>query len=246
MRDLYELYALGLLDEPELSQVEAELAAGSEEARARLRQALENNAMLLAMAPEAEPPASLRDRVLQSVGAEPKRAVGNWMWGWAAACAALLVGTVYLGNVLSTRSGELADVRAQLRRVSLDAADSNAQLARARAMLAFLNAAETRVVTFGPTGPKPPKGKVLVNPGRGVLLVASNLPPAGPGQIYEMWVIPKGGKPVPAGLFQSDADGNAMHLFESQLTPESAVAVTLEPEAGSPQPTTTPLFVAAL
>ncbi len=246
MKDLYELYALGLLEEPERSQVETELASGSEEARARMRQALENNAILLAMAPEVEPAASLRDRVLQVAGGvEPGRANSQWMWAWMAASAALLVTAFWLSSSLSNRSSELATVRDQLRRVSSDAADSHAQLLRARAMLAFLNAPETRIVTFGPRDPKPPKGKVLVHPGRGVLLVASNLPPATRGQIYEMWVI-VGGKASPAGLFQSDADGNALHLFENQVAPGAAVAVTLEPEAGSAQPTTTPLFVATI
>lgn len=245
MRDLYELYALGLLEEPERSQVEAELASGSEEARVRMRQALENNAILMAMAPEAEPPARLRNRVLEAVGAKPENAKGNWMWAWAPACAALLLAAVYLANTLSTRSGELARVRDQLRRVSIQAADSNTELVRLRAMMAFLNAPETRMVTFGPNEPKP-RGKVLVNPGRGVLLVASNLPPAGRGQIYEMWVIPKGGAPLPAGLFQSDASGNALHLFENQVAPGATVAVTLEPESGSDKPTSQPLFAAAI
>lgn len=245
MRDLYELYALGLLEEPERSEVEAELASGSAEAHARLRDAIANNAALMATADSVEPPASLRDRVVGAVSRnEPTRAYGG-LWAWVAACAALLVSSVYLGNSLALRNDELAGVRDQLRRVSAEAADSNAQLVRARDMLAFLNAPETRVVTFGPNEPKP-KGKVLVNPGRGVLLVASNLPQTARGQIYEMWVIPKGGAPRPAGLFQSDTDGNALHLFEAQIAPESAVAVTVEPASGSNAPTSTPLFVAAL
>jgi anti-sigma-K factor RskA len=88
---------------------------------------------------------------------------------------------------------------------------------------------------------------VVVNPAVGVLLIASNLPPAPAGQIYEMWVIPaKGASPAPAGLFQSGAAGNALHFHQTQVAPGSAVAVTLEPEAGSEKPTTTPLFVAVL
>ena len=112
-------------------------------------------------------------------------------------------------------------------------------------MLSFLQAAETRVVSFGPEEPKP-RGRVLLNPSRGVLLIASNLPPAPAGRIYEMWIIPKGGAPIPAGLFQTTAAGNALHLQEGALGLDSTIAVTLEPEAGSAAPTTTPLFAAGV
>ncbi|MGB9337141.1 MAG: anti-sigma factor, partial [Candidatus Acidiferrales bacterium] len=72
--------------------------------------------------------------------------------------------------------------------------------------------------------------------------------PAPAGKIYEMWIIPKGGSPLPAGLFQSQSDGTAMYLRKGAVDVAStgAIAVTLEPEAGSQAPTTTPLIVAAL
>jgi anti-sigma-K factor RskA len=81
-----------------------------------------------------------------------------------------------------------------------------------------------------------------------VLFIASNLPRTPAGKIYEMWLIPKGAKPVPAGLFQSQDDGEAMHVRTGTVDVAStaAVAVTLENEAGADQPTTTPLIVAAL
>ena len=89
-----------------------------------------------------------------------------------------------------------------------------------------------------------------MNPGKGVLLVASNLPPAPAGKVYEMWVIPKGAgaKPIPAGLFQSQTDGTAMHLQPptGDLTNTAAVAVTLEDQAGATTPTMPILIVAAL
>ena len=91
------------------------------------------------------------------------------------------------------------------------------------------------------------RGKVFVNPSQGLLLVASNLPPAPAGKTYEMWVIPKGGKPLPAGLFQSANDGTATHLQRGRIAPNAdLVAVTLEDAAGSDSPTTTPLFAAPI
>jgi anti-sigma-K factor RskA len=80
------------------------------------------------------------------------------------------------------------------------------------------------------------------------VLIASNLPPTAADKIYEMWLIPKGAKPVPAGLFQSQVDGNAMHVRPGivDLASTAAIAVTVENQAGAAQPTTTPLIVAAL
>jgi anti-sigma-K factor RskA len=63
-----------------------------------------------------------------------------------------------------------------------------------------------------------------------------------------MWLIPKGAKPVPAGLFQSRDDGSALHVRPGtvDLASTAAVAVTVENQAGADQPTTTPLIVASL
>ena len=63
----------------------------------------------------------------------------------------------------------------------------------------------------------------------------------------QMWVIPKGGAPRPAGLFQSEG-GTALHILSGpvDLATLGAIAVTLEPEAGSQAPTSTPIIVAAV
>ncbi|MGA2593864.1 MAG: anti-sigma factor, partial [Bryobacteraceae bacterium] len=122
------------------------------------------------------------------------------------------------------------------------------ELARLNRAFEILNQPDARQVVFG-TGPAmPPRGRVFLDPKRGVLLLASNLPPAPAGKAYEMWVIPKGGKPLPAGMFQSATDGTALHVLPGPVDVAStgAVAVTLEPEAGVPQPTSRPVIVAAL
>ncbi len=111
-----------------------------------------------------------------------------------------------------------------------------------RPVLAFLNSPDTKLVNFGAGAPAPPKGSILVNPRDGVLLMASNLPPLPAGRTYQMWLIPKGGAPQPAGLFQSLANGTALHTQPGVVAADTTVAVTVEPEAGSPAPTTTPLF----
>jgi anti-sigma-K factor RskA len=241
---LYELYVLGVLEEPERSQIEQLLASGSPEAKRKLRQAMETNAMLLGATPLVEPPKTLGRRVRNSVGMESR----NWglLGLWGAVTAGLAVGAIWLGVQTFERGEQVARLDSSLQRALRQNAEANTELARAREVLSFLNSTDTRVVTFGPKDPKPPRGRVLLNPQRGVLLIASNLPPAPAGQIYEMWILKKGQKPEAAGLFQTDTGGNAIHLQTGAVPLDAAVAVTLEPESGSEQPTTTPLFVASL
>jgi anti-sigma-K factor RskA len=243
LRDLFELYALGVLEEPERSQVEEALRTGSPEMLARLRQAMETNAMLTAQVPLAKPPAKLRGRILASVGA-PRQSGFQWLWVVVATAAAALIGVVYLGNQSQQRGRELAQLRTELQSTLEQQARANVELTRVRHVLRLLNEAETRLISFGPDEPKP-RGRVLLNPSRGVVLIASNLPPAPAGRIYEMWIL-KDGKASAAGLFQSQPNGTALHIQETPVTLDTKVAVTLEPESGSAQPTSTPLFVAGL
>jgi hypothetical protein len=127
-------------------------------------------------------------------------------------------------------------LRDQLRRQTIE-------VTRLNEAFAILSGPGTIEAGFG----QGPKGKVFVNANRGVLLIASNLPPAPAGKTYEMWVIPKGGKPIAAGLFQSDPSGAATHVQPGPVVADAAiVAVTLEPAQGSGAPTSQPLLAATL
>jgi len=110
----------------------------------------------------------------------------------------------------------------------------------------FLEEPQTRQVNFGQPQAAPPRGNVYLNPQMGVLLIAANLPPLTAAQTYEMWLIPKGPNPVPrpAGLFQSASSGATVHTLSGpfDLANIAAVAVTVEPAAGSPAPTSTPIL----
>jgi anti-sigma-K factor RskA len=120
-----------------------------------------------------------------------------------------------------------------------------AEAFRSRDELAILYAPGTVRVSFGNARPQ---GTVFVNPREGVLLTASALLPTPADKIYEMWLIPKGAKPVPAGLFQSFRNGDALHVRRGavDIGSTAAVAVTIEDKAGAAQPTSTPVIVAPL
>ena len=247
LREMYELYALGVLESAERDELDAHLQRGCAICSTGLKRALETNAIVMAVAPDVAPPRTLRKRVLGSVGIEKSGWVG--IVGWATVTAGLLVAVLWLSLEDRRRGADLALARTQIQTLSVGVKQTSAELARLQAAVSLLNEPDTRLVGVGRGVQLPPKTRVFVNPQRGVLLLASNLQPAPAGKIYEMWVIPKGGgAPRPAGLFQSDASGNALHFQTGpvDIAATGAVAVTVEPESGSAAPTSTPFIVVAL
>jgi len=250
MRDLYELYALGLLDREEEQEIEEHLQRSCPECVAALRQALETNALFGMMPEAATPPKRLRKRVLASVGAQPPEFGWAAVWASVAACLALVlvIGGIKMSGDLQNSRRELRASNQQAEQARRELQAGNAQLSRLQEALRFLNEPQTVQATFGGGQTVPPTGRVFVNPTRGVLLIAAHLPPAPSGRIYEMWIIPKKGAPAPAGLFQSDAQGNVVHILSGPVNraDTAAIAVTEEPAAGSSAPTTKPFIVAPL
>ncbi len=236
LRDHYELYAIGVADEPERSEIRAHLNRDCEVCMDGIKRAREVAALLGGSAPLAAPSSKLRQRILASVGMEQRR------FGWAPFLAAALVlslfAVVYFGGRERDLGNELARVRDANRQQTIE-------LTRVNEAFAIVNGGDTTVTTFGEGQPRT-KGKVFVSKSQGVLLIASNLRPAPSGKAYEMWLIPKGGKPKPAGMFQSSADGSAMHLQHGSVGDAALVAVTLEKEAGSDAPTSAVLFAAEI
>ena len=233
LRDSYELYALGLLDGEEKREIDEHLARNCADCRKHLKGALAVNALLLSQAPEVVPPSRLKRRVMASVGAE--RSVLAWVAALAAAAAVIVA--LWLGIQNRTTDRELAKAR-------LDLQQSTAERERLEQAFTFLNQPETRQVNFGLDKPAPPRGNFFLNPRLGVLLIASNLPALPAGKAYELWLIPKGGAPRPAGTFQAGAQGTAMHILPGVVDSSVTLAVTVEPEAGSPAPTSGILFSA--
>jgi anti-sigma-K factor RskA len=236
MRDVYELYALGVLEGEERAEIGQHLATGCGTCQAGIeRAAMQNVAVLAAMTPEAVPSRRVRGRLLAGMG------VAQRVWGWAAwtAAAACLVAAAWFGVRAYRVSTELDTARQQM-------LTTDRELARVRLVLDVLNAPETRTIVFGQEKHEPPRGSVFVHPRMGVVLIASRLPQLAPGKAYEMWVIPKAGAPKPAGMFRSTAAGSAIHSIEGpvDVAATGAVAVTVEPEAGSSAPTSTPIIVA--
>ena len=239
LKEFYELYALGIADDPEGSEIATHLARGCEQCVAGVSKAMGLVTMIAATAPAAQPSRSLRRRVV-SLAHPDQRA---WRSQFALGLLSLVLLAVVAQSMNDNRRLGLAltTLRQDLRASREAKGRMQVELEQAREVLEFLRQPETRQVTFGAG----PKGRVFLNPGRGVLLLASNLPLAGQGKTYEFWLIPKGKAPIPAGMFQSTAAGDAIHAAPeaSRIQNLAAIAVSVEPDGGSPQPTSTPIFV---
>jgi hypothetical protein len=240
LQGYYELYALGAADTPERNEIRDHLSRGCEVCMAETKRARELSTLLLSGVPEAAPSRKLRRRILAAAGFDQRSFVWTALLGAAALLS--LVAAVYFGGREKEFAGQVARLGDQMRRQTVE-------LTRLNEAFAIMNAPGTTEAAFGQGQPKPPKGRVFINPSMGVLLIASNLPPASSGKIYEMWVIPKGGgKPVPAGIFQSETDGTAMHVHRTTVDAAAvaAVAVTLENEGGATEPNLPPVLAAPM
>ena len=242
LRESYELYALGIADEPERSEIAAHLERDCVNCVAGVRKAMELVTMIGATAPAQQPSRSLRRRVVNL--AQPEKRVWRWQFAMGILTLGLLAVVAHSLNDNRRLGLSLTSIRSELRLSRESNGRMQTELSSARQVLDFLKSPETRQVTFYAG----PKGRVFVNPGRGVLLLASNLPALEQGKTYEFWLIPKGKSPLPAGLFESSPAGEAIHAAPSAASVEqlAAVAVSVEPKGGSPQPTSTPILVVSL
>jgi anti-sigma-K factor RskA len=122
----------------------------------------------------------------------------------------------------------------------------NPDTAKLAQALAILNDPDTKQATFGDTA-RPSRGRVFVSGEKGVLFIGASLPAIAPGKTFQLWVIPAKGNPVPAGTFGREADASAVYVRPGPVQGDAAaMAVTVEPDGGSPQPTTTPFLVMKL
>ena len=78
--------------------------------------------------------------------------------------------------------------------------------------------------------------------GSRAVLVVENVPAVPEDKIYQVWVI-EDDVPKPSGLFEPGQELVAA-VVEHPVEGADAVAVTVEPEEGSPKPTSDPMLVA--
>ena len=236
----YELYALGLAENPERDEIRAHLDRQCEVCIAELKRARELGTLVGTSAAPAAPSPKLRRRILASVGVE-HRGFG-WTPFLAGSTIMCLAAAIYFG-------GREWDFSRQVLRLTEQSRVQIIELTRLNEAFTLMNGADTTVTSFGEKKPTP-KGKLFYNPSMGALLIASNLPQAPSGKAYELWFFPraKGASPVRAGMFQSQNDGTVMQTIHGPIDANAtaAVAVTMEVDTGVDAPTGSILIFAPL
>ena len=147
---------------------------------------------------------------------------------------------------------EVAGLQGQITQAKGDNATLTSQLTAAQQSVSSLQGANELLAQRGTVvrevaaKDQPLTSQFIANPNsnKGVVL-AYNLAPVPSGKTYELWVIGKDGKPLPAGTFDPDAKGQAVHnlTFSGSLADYAAVGITVEPTGGSPTPSGAPIAV---
>jgi len=234
------LYALGSLEGEAAATLERHLdecqACRQELAR------LEGDMALLALSTSGPaPPQRARQRLLKAMAREPRSLRTVFMrrrWWTLAPVFASLVLAIFA--ILLWR--ENARQRDRIDALKADAANNQASFEEAKHVLALLTDPSAMHVTLVAAQSKPqPAARAIYMPRNGALVfMASNLAPLAPEKTYQLWLVPlHGDKPMPAGTFKPDPNGNAMVMMPpmSPGVEAKTFAVTIEPDGGSATPT---------
>ena len=256
-QDLTAAYALGALQPEEARRFEAFLAT-SPEARREVAEYREVAALLALAGPEATPGGALRERVLARVseqtrarhsgGAASRAAPGGPSPALWVALAASLLAAVGLGAGLLSTHGRLTAVETELAARDRALAQTRQRLTAREATLDAILEPGVQLFQLTASGDPEPGLQLFWNRQRNQAIVHGfRLKPVPTGRAYQLWFI-KDGKPVPSVTFKPEPDGHAS--VEQIAVPSggaiSAAAVTIEPESGSPQPTSPIVLVGTL
>jgi hypothetical protein len=232
LRDEYGAWALGIADEPACSEIAAHLARECPQCVPGVRSAMITAAAMSDAVTVTEPPKRLRSRIVSMVAPEPKRSLVFLPWAVSALLAIAL----------------LSIAIPRMRETGQSGPGKNQDVMKLAEALSILNDPAAKDVTFGEPAAR---GRVFVSP-KGVVLIAGQLPKLQADHTFELWILPTTGNPIPAGtfggepVFSGSNNSGAVYVYQGSTANAAAVAVTVEPQGGSPQPTTTPFIVSKL
>jgi anti-sigma-K factor RskA len=245
MLDDVAVYALGALAPRDAQRVREHMAAcpqcRDEYARLKMTAASVGfSAQTTADAADC-PSTLLRPRIMREVRASlehgrPERPPVWPAYLVAAACLALAV-TSWIGDI--ALNNQLRQAQSQVARSTQRSTVLARDLAESRSTLSDLLSSDAK--RYAITG-----GEVVTRGDR--LYIAMHELPAPPrGKVYQAWTLAKGAKKVaPSLTFVPDARGVAVVTVPVDARDTAAVAISVEPEGGSKQPSTTPIALVKL
>jgi anti-sigma-K factor RskA len=215
MKDLAVPYALHALSDHERDDIDSRMAlADSADARAFYDEVRAiREAMAAASADTAlEPPAALRDRVLAVTRPATKPTTLRWRTAALSAAAALAIGLGAAGIGIILRPESPPSTEQQI-----------------------LTAPDVRTVTS--TLPSGGTATLVFSRDRdAAVLVMNNVPPPSEGTVYQMWLVSNAGA-TSAGTMDAESVAPSTTAVLPDLGDSTELAFTVEPGAGSAQPT---------
>ena len=242
MLDDVAVYALGSLPASDAERVRAHLATCAE-CRAELH-ALQPAVTALAASAEQSPGALLKARVMRTVRADAqahavpaKKQPSVWpAYFVAAACFAIaLISTLVNLSLV----GQLRQAQTKVAQIDSNSSGLARSLAQERATLADIM--DDKAQRF------PVSGGEVIRVHDKLYITLHDVPAPPRGKVYQAWTLAKGAKLMsPSLTFVPDRHGVAVISLPVDARQTAAVAVSVEPDGGSKQPTSTPTFVVSI
>jgi anti-sigma-K factor RskA len=257
---LYEEYALGVLEGEERAEMEAHLARKCEPCMAGVSKARWVVSHLALTAPEAQAPAGLRGKIMEPVrlSAAAERAAvpvvkpaakpaAFPIWAWAAAAALALV-TGYAIRQMGNQNTQLAALQKQMKLAITQNVALQNQLDQSRMVASVMLSPDSMPLKLMPKDKNMPMVHAYLHPHMGVAITADQMPAMPAARTLQLWFVPKKGSPMSVAIFHPDANGMIALVapVKMPVAEIAALAVTEEPAGGSPQPTTSPAWVAQM
>jgi len=216
--DLATPYALDAVSDEEKADIDRRVAASPVAAAFRDEvRAVRETMAIVSAGTAVEPPAQLRAAVLAlTAPAEPTqletRRQRRWRTALLAAAAAIVIGLSAFGLGVLARPPARQTVAEQV-----------------------LTAPDVHTVSR-PLGTGTATFMFSRDRNAGVL-VMNNVPPPSPGTVYQMWLVGSNGPPTSAGTMGTAAVAPSTKATVRDIKASTALAFTVEPGAGSAQPT---------
>jgi hypothetical protein len=168
------------------------------------------------------------------------------LWVWVATLVALIFFALTLWQAQKLQR-QLTELQVQMRLEQGRKETLAAQRQEMDQIRALLAAPETRAVQVKPVSGEIPFFKIFWNEGIGLLATAQDVPAIPAGRVLQLWIVPKKGSPISAGIFQPEANGTVLKRMRPaahiRVKDAAALTVTVEPAGGSPQPTSEPRWM---
>jgi anti-sigma-K factor RskA len=212
--ELATAYALHATSDEEQANVDRRVAAAPSPVAAAFAhevRAVRETMAVVSAATATEPPAHLRTATLGAVKSRDWRQLSWRTAAFVSAAAAVVVGAAAFGIGVLMRPATPSTVAEQVL-AAPDVRTVSRPLANGTATVMFSRDRNAGV------------------------LVMNNVPPPSPGTVYQMWLLGAKG-PTSAGTMSTAAVAPSTTATLTNLGSSTALAFTVEPGAGSPQPT---------